>query len=219
METQITIKQRLMEFIKTQGIGQKKFARQVGVSDGYVNAIRKSIQPDTLHKIAMRFPELNTGWLMTGEGEMLKHSTSEIIPRKTESEGQPYYDVDFQGGFDIMVNDQSVVPNYYIDYPPYNQMGAVWCKITGKSMEPDINSGDIIAIKELKSWEEFLPFGEIYAIVTTTGMRTVKRVTKGEDPDSFKLVPSNKSEEFVTQEIKKSLISKVFKVVGCMKKF
>ncbi|MEG1575063.1 MAG: hypothetical protein RR341_08355, partial [Bacteroidales bacterium] len=39
---------------------------------GYVNAIRVSIQPATLHKIAMCFPELNTGWLMVGEGEMLK---------------------------------------------------------------------------------------------------------------------------------------------------
>jgi transcriptional regulator with XRE-family HTH domain len=72
----MSVKQRLIEFLKYKKIGQKKFAQIVGVSDGYVNAIKKSIQPITLHKIAMQFPELNTGWLMTGEGEMLKNSQS-----------------------------------------------------------------------------------------------------------------------------------------------
>ena len=70
MET--TVKQRLIDYLAYKKIGQKKFAEAVGVSAGYVNAIRKSIQPKTLHKIAMRFPDLNTGWLITGEGEMLK---------------------------------------------------------------------------------------------------------------------------------------------------
>lgn len=68
----MSVKQRLIEFIKYKNIGQKKFAQTVGVSDGYVNAIRVSIQPNTLHKIVMHYPELNTGWLLTGEGEMLK---------------------------------------------------------------------------------------------------------------------------------------------------
>lgn len=68
----MTVKQRLIYFLKHKGIGQKAFARIVGLSDGYVNAIRVSIQPDSLHKISMHFPELNTGWLLTGEGSMLK---------------------------------------------------------------------------------------------------------------------------------------------------
>lgn len=68
----MSVKQRLIEFLKYKKLGQKKFAQIVGISDGYVNAIRVSIQPGVLHKIAMQFPDLNTGWLLTGEGEMLK---------------------------------------------------------------------------------------------------------------------------------------------------
>lgn len=80
----MSVKQRLISFIKYNNIGQKKFARIVGVSDGYVNAIRVSIQPDTVHKIAMQFPELNTGWLLTGQGKMLYDNTNEgkIIENK-----------------------------------------------------------------------------------------------------------------------------------------
>lgn len=66
------VKERLIEYLKHINISQKDFAKEVGVSFGYVNAIRVSIQPKTLHKIAVRFPDLNTGWLLTGEGEMLR---------------------------------------------------------------------------------------------------------------------------------------------------
>lgn len=82
----MTVKERLIQFLKAKKISQKKFAQAVGLSYGYVNAIRVSIQPDTLHKIAMQFPELNTGWLMTGEGQMLKTNDSDTLPPITEEE-------------------------------------------------------------------------------------------------------------------------------------
>ena len=69
MET--TVKERLISFLSYKKLGQKKFAEMCGLSSGYVNAIRKSIQPDKISRIAMQFPELNTGWLLTGNGEML----------------------------------------------------------------------------------------------------------------------------------------------------
>lgn len=67
-----TVKERLVRFLKYKGIGQAKFADSVGLSRGYVNNIRKSIQPDKIHRIAEIYPEMNTGWLLTGEGDMLK---------------------------------------------------------------------------------------------------------------------------------------------------
>lgn len=69
----MTVKERLIEFLKYKNLSQAKFAKTINVSSGYVNAIRKSIQPDKVNTIAMHFPDLNTGWLLTGEGEMLKN--------------------------------------------------------------------------------------------------------------------------------------------------
>jgi transcriptional regulator with XRE-family HTH domain len=70
MET--TVRDRLKAFLAYKEIGQAKFAEAVGLSKGYVNNIVNSIQPKTLDRIAMQFPELNTAWLMTGEGDMIR---------------------------------------------------------------------------------------------------------------------------------------------------
>ena len=85
-------------------------------------------------------------------------------------------------------------------------------------MEPLISNGDIIAIKELKNWRDFILYGEAYGIVTED-MRTVKIVTKSEKGDGYlHLVPVNKSAEYQPQDIPIKLITHVFKILGCMKK-
>lgn len=70
-----TVKERLIIFLKYKKIGQVKFADTIGVSRGFVANIRKSIQPDKIKRISECFPELNTGWILTGEGSMLKEET------------------------------------------------------------------------------------------------------------------------------------------------
>lgn len=73
-----TVKERLISFIKYLQIGQGKFESQCGLSNGYVNNIRRSVTPEKLQQISLRFPELNTGWLMTGEGEMLRTTSTNV---------------------------------------------------------------------------------------------------------------------------------------------
>ena len=70
----MSVKERIIEFIKVKNLSHGAFEKRVGLSNGYVNNIRQSIQPDKLQKIALEYPDLNTGWLMTGEGEMLKNT-------------------------------------------------------------------------------------------------------------------------------------------------
>ena len=91
-------------------------------------------------------------------------------------------------------------------------------RIAGDSMEPEISSGDIIALRQIPDWR-FLVYGEIYAIVTRNDLRTVKRLGPGSTPDTFTLIPTNKSPEYVAQEIEKADILHVYQVIGCMKKF
>jgi hypothetical protein len=79
METETTVKQRLISFVKYLGIGQGKFEKKAGLSNGYINNIRQSIQPGKLKLISEAFPELSTGWLMSGEGSMLKPQDGELV--------------------------------------------------------------------------------------------------------------------------------------------
>lgn len=68
----MTVKERLIDYIKFKGISVNRFEKTCRLSTGYVGNMRVSIQPDKLTNIAHNYPDLNTGWLMTGEGEMLK---------------------------------------------------------------------------------------------------------------------------------------------------
>lgn len=74
MET--TVKQRLTKFINYKGISIRQFCLSIGASPAFVANIVKSIQPDKVNSITNQYPDLNTGWLLTGEGEMLKGTPS-----------------------------------------------------------------------------------------------------------------------------------------------
>jgi transcriptional regulator with XRE-family HTH domain len=71
----MTVKERLIEYIKYKGISIRLFCRTSGLSESYVTSIRSSIQPDKLDMIAQHFPDLNIGWVVTGEGSMIKVSS------------------------------------------------------------------------------------------------------------------------------------------------
>lgn len=69
-----SVKCRIKEFLLYKGIGQSKFEKNCGLSNGYVNNIKNGIGSAILEKILTTYPELSRTWLVTGEGEMLVSS-------------------------------------------------------------------------------------------------------------------------------------------------
>lgn len=81
------VKQRLINYIKHKGISIRQFCLSIGASPSFVANIVKSIQPDKINSIANQYPDLNTGWLLTGEGKMLKEDYStQTNPAATQME-------------------------------------------------------------------------------------------------------------------------------------
>lgn len=76
-ENKSTVKQRLKDFIATQGISEREFCRKLGVSSAYVESIKKSISPKVMQTISIQYPELNPLWLLMGTGEMTKKEEKE----------------------------------------------------------------------------------------------------------------------------------------------
>jgi transcriptional regulator with XRE-family HTH domain len=70
----MTVKERLIEYLKSKKISKSDFGKAIGVSNAYVTSIRKSIDKDKLRSIASKYPDLNINWLLYGEGEMLRNS-------------------------------------------------------------------------------------------------------------------------------------------------
>lgn len=213
--------ERLERLVEYYGNGNKShFAKILGVKAQTINTWLSRNTYDT-ELIFAKCDNINASWLLTGEGNMIcaKSEKEEKIPSVNQTyEGAPYFNVDFIGGFDVIVNDQTRNPDFYINYPPYNQEGVVWCNLTGHSMEPEISNGDIIALREVTTPIQYLPAGEIYGIVTEE-YRTVKRVRLSQKEGFVRLIPSNKSEEFCEQEIPISMILKVYAVLGSIRKF
>lgn len=211
----MNVNSRILEFVSAKGLSVAEFERLCGLSNGYVRKVKDSLGKRGLADILRKFPDLNPDWLLTGKGEMLLTNLTQqsIISYTT---GVPYYNVDFIGGFDVVLNDQTINPEYLIDFKLYNE-ATCWCNVTGHSMEPEIAHGDIIALKRIDDFS-FLPFGEVYAIVTTNGMRTIKRIGPASTPNNYALIPTNKAPEYGIQELPKKMIRYVYHVLGCMKR-
>lgn len=203
-----------------------EFARFLGISSQAVSNwySRNTFDAELLYT---KCDFINPDWLLTGRGSMLKSEEvslmgdkeagkDEVLPEVNyEYKGAPYYNVDFIGGFDLVLNDQTRNPDYYINFAPYNKEGVIWCNITGHSMEPELNNGDFIAMKEMHSPIQYLPAGEIYGIITED-YRTVKRIRMADQKGFVRLIPTNKSPEYAEQEIPVEMIRKVYAVLGSM---
>lgn len=221
-----TVKQRLIDFIKSEGLSVREFEKRCGLSNAYIATLRHSPSTNKLSTILSAFPQLNRVWLLTGEGEMLNpvagaseasEGVKNVNPERSYTVGRPYYNVDFLAGFDLTVDDQTAVPDYLISFPPYDRPGVLWCNVSGHSMEPEISNGDIIALSEVLNWRDFLVLGDVYAIITTEGLRTVKRLRRGPSPDSYTLQPANPA--YDPQPIRADQIARVYRVLTAVKRF
>ena len=47
-------------------------------------------------------------------------------------------------------------PNFYIDFEPFNEDSDYWVNISGDSMKPIISQGDIVALRKLENWRDFI---------------------------------------------------------------
>lgn len=214
-----SLTERIEKLMSDRGQTRNAFSSSVGIGASNFNRKMLGKQPFTKRDFSLiaNATGVNREWLEFGigdMGELQQPSTPTKAEPSQTSNGQPFYDVDFLLGFNEAYNDTTNVPSRYISVPGYEKAD-FWCRTSGDSMKPLINSGDIIALKEVVDWNVFLPLNEVYAIVTTNDMRTVKMVRRGSDDLHFLLHAIN--EEFGDQEIPKAAIMKVFKVIGALK--
>ena len=205
-------------------MSQISIAEELGVSKAYINALlsgRQRFGKKQAEIWSKKFG-ISKSWLLTGEGEMLKEEdTQELQDAELAeasinyTEGVPYYDEDFMLGFSEIMATGHENPEYLIKMPGYEK-ATLWCNASGHSMEPEISNGDIIALKRIDD-PSFLPFGDIYGIITTNGLRTIKRIGRSQRDGYYRLIPTNK--EYDEQEIPISKIAIVYRVMGAMKPF
>lgn len=79
----MTVKDRIKHFCKAENLTISAFETSIGVSNGYVNAISRSIGIDRLNTIIEIYSNLNIEWLLSGKGCMYKEPSTVTKPAPT----------------------------------------------------------------------------------------------------------------------------------------
>ncbi len=218
------IKQNILLYLAHKGVSAYEFYKESGVTRGILQQ-NNGISEDNIARFLAYANDVNVEWLITGRGEMLstmqekqqeKSEQQDNLPQVTydPSIGKPYYDVDFIGGFSEVLNSQVTIPTSNIVIQGFDKAD-MWCNVTGHSMEPKINHGDIIALR--KCTLDDIQYGEIYAVVLDT-IRTIKIIRRSPDPDTLRFVPINTA-DYDAQDYPKRRILHVYEVIGSISKF
>ncbi|MEN2416374.1 S24 family peptidase [Flavobacterium mesophilum] len=194
--------ERVREYLDYKGITKYKFCNDMGFSNKFLDN-SSNMGTDKACKILHYYPDLNSEWLLTGNGPMIKEENTSLVimnnDRKTvdslhASQEIPLYDLEavaglrelFSSGEPQRILDTIKIPNL----PKCD--GAI--SVTGDSMYPLLKSGDIILYKETEFENIF--FGEMYLLSVKLNeweeYITVKYVQKSEQGQEYvKLVSQN----------------------------
>lgn len=180
-----TVKQRLVLYLKHRGIGQNKFERLAGLSNGYISNLKSSPSPEKLTMIFNVSDDLNRDWLLYGEGEMLKKAeestvTAIGVASKVMSENAimvKFFDVNPSATFQEL--DESVSQGYdTIEVVPIHgeriDDSYVVFEIHGDSMAPTLLSHARILCKEIP--EQRWQYAEGVVVISYKDKVVVKRI-------------------------------------------
>ncbi len=88
-------KERLKTFISSINLTKSAFEKSLGLSNGYINSMRKGLGYDKLELLSNLYVDLNIGWLLTGEGEMLKKKTDQEASGNTIEAEKSFLEKEF----------------------------------------------------------------------------------------------------------------------------
>lgn len=185
-----TVKGRLVTFLKSKGLSQRRFEQSIGASNGFVNNISKGIGAEKMQKILSVYPEVNPSWLLSGDGDMCTvsepsplYATVKSNKKRTnrpalvdvnfgkneeiveiKKHGIPYYGElpASAGKLDVMLHDSK--PTGYINIPGLRAQALF--PVVGCSMKPEINPGDVVGVEVLNNWDSIDP-DKVYMIITS----------------------------------------------------
>lgn len=184
----MAVNQRFIEFAKTKEKSVRAFEIKTGLTVGYVNAIRVSIQPDKIQRIASCYPDLNTGWLLTGEGEMLKSDAGKSTEDSKTGKLIPFYDAEAAAGTQYSMDMLPSRPVGMIEIGSVLRDCESAIRVYGNSMVPNYPAGCVIGLK--LHTDSFIEPGRVY-VVETRDNRYLKRLYYTKDKKSFHCLSDN----------------------------
>ena len=198
--------QRIAALLDYTHLNGKNFALRIGLrypdSIYHIQRGRNGISDKLADRIVMAFPEIDKGWLLSGEGDMLRSERNRapvitpapgrMVDPRIERQRVPLYDFEAVAGLVPIFTNQNT-PIDYISIPDLPRCdGAVY--VRGDSMYPLLKAGDIVMYKQIQDYYNII-WGEMYLISFNyegEEFITVKFIKKVEEhPDRVLLVSHN----------------------------
>lgn len=163
-----SVKERLQQFLKEEGISPSEFSRKMGLSPAYLASMRKSMPEEKVERLTQLYPQISRDWLLYGEGEMYRElNNPEIDPHKLHKHMVPLVPTTAAAGsFDIYVSGVRPEQCEQIYSPVENADVAI--RVRGMSMEPVIHDGTILLLKKIND-KAFIPWGSPLVLDTDNG--------------------------------------------------
>ena len=218
------IKQNILLYLANKGVTPYEFYKVSGVTRGILQQ-SNGISEDNIARFLAYAPDVNTEWLLTGKGDMLKSPSSPSTPideRSTEPahhvpegnrEGIPLLPISAMAG--AFTDDISVMEYECERYVVPVFKGADFLiPVKGSSMYPKYSSGDIVACQRVPMSDLFFQWNKVYVIDTNQGA-LIKRIKPGSTPDKVLIVSDN--EKYDPFELPISAIHAVALVIGVIR--
>lgn len=191
----------------------RQFEIKLGLCNGYVNSISRSIQPDKVEKISKEFPDLNIEWLITGIGEMLKPIQRDDTPEMDSRYVTKLLPVSAMAGSLGDFSQSVTADECELTVCPIPGADFI-IPITGESMAPEYPNGSRIAVKKIND-KAFIEWGKVYVLDTCNGA-VVKEIRKGKDEDELECVSLNPDPRFAPFVINRKDVLGMYRVLLLM---
>lgn len=137
------------------------------------------------------------------------------IPSDNKNHLVPYYDVDIVAGTRELYDDNpNNIPAYYMDVPEFS--GCKAFRVYADSMQPLIDAGSIMFCRPVHNWQDFLEFGQIYAVEVNDNRRFIKQIRRSTNKSHFLMRSHNP--EYDDFEVPKTHIRNIWLIEGWMRK-
>lgn len=166
--------------------------------------------------------QLSKDWLLSGTGERQIASVNTISePAKSyvlakNATTIPLVDVLAIGGFgnaNFAIHKRDVKDYYVI--PKFNDRKIDFMiEVSGSSMYPKYNSGDVVACRIIKE-SNFIQWNKVHVIATKEQGILIKRLKKSDEPDCLLAISDNK--DYEPFDVPKNEIEGIAIVVGVVR--
>lgn len=161
------MKKRILFLLSENGLNVNRASRLLEMPQRTLNRQLNEdggISVELIRALKKVFPKVSLEWIVSGEGSMYINNVHEIEDIPNDANMFPYYEsLPVSAGLRDVVDCDKEKPNDYVCIPGIR--AEYFFPVTGTSMEPEINSGDIIGIKRLDFIGD-LDVRKIYMIVT-----------------------------------------------------